>query len=164
MANSNKHVNEPLRHKYLNENPECELCPVLRRGGAVVVHFGQEGPNGRIAKVGPRNNVATEVDHIFGGTLRHDLWSNFMAVCRSCHEWKHEVLSIGRVVELYVKWRKFEWNVEELNVACRQSVEAWIERQDFLGPDYESRQYDPKFMRWVEGLRGEILQVKGDGK
>lgn len=144
MANSNKHVNEPLRRQYAIENAYCELWPLLYRHNVVVE---SQTALGKVpAQYLEGKQYATETHHIFTNP-RLDAVTNLIRLCGASHRWCHKHLDASRVCCLYVKWRKGELDVPEIDELRRRPLVGWLELLAFEGE-----------LAWVEPLRVELLK------
>lgn len=119
-TNSRPHEDVELRRRYMEENPECELTPILMGCGLASwgVHSKAWGDVG-FAILDP--------NHIFSMGSRPDVWSNLIALCRPVHDWFHANLVEGRICCLWRKVFNPRFDVAEISEAAGQSVLGWLE-------------------------------------
>lgn len=97
---------EMLRRMYKEANLDCEYC---------------------LAIVG-KNTDAHELEHIWQQAGKKiDLISNYMSTCRECHAWKHANSVYGRVVAMYWKLEKGEFDASAMRLAVGKDALGWIE-------------------------------------
>lgn len=145
MANSNRHVNEPLRHKYADSHHECELWPILREHNVRLYMplWGQIVPAGACY----RTVAAAHTHHIFTNP-RWDLVTNIIRLSAVVHSWCHEHLDESRVLCLYVKWQKGELDVAKLDEIRRASTLGFVELATFADE-----------FAWIEPYRVKLLKA-----
>ena len=117
----------PLRHSYLEANWTCEFhlaCPE---------RFGRKKPD------------AVEVHHIFSVRQRPDLLTNVMATCRDCHELAERQKTEFRLLAIWWKAKKGEFDPAEFHQASGYYVEGWVLSH---APEED----------WALPFRGELLR------
>ena len=114
MANKTslgRYRNAELISEYWSENGQrCEVWPLLPERDRVDVE--------RLRKTNTKRSL--ELHHILGDQhYKVDNWSNVIIICPVIHRaWGHSKNPVElRVVCLYAKFRKAEFDVQELNVA-----------------------------------------------
>jgi hypothetical protein len=150
MANSNKHRNPDLVQKYRDENiASCEIACELG------IDFST-----RKTSFWPRCVLripAHDLHHIWGGSLRHDLWSNFCCIHKTPHILVHDghkgqarYIRLLSMLAKAVKANRLgdcrEFSLQELDKARGCSVAAWVE-----GFECESQ------WSWVRPYRDELM-------
>lgn len=130
-TNSRKWENLELRFQYMQENPACELAPYL------IKHV----PGLR------KQETATDPHHLVGGNGRRwDLRTNLLAVCRPVHRWCHDHLQDSRVLGIWLKVRKGEFDRDEFRTASGKNVEGFL---DIARPDLPAIEVLRKELIWV---------------
>lgn len=99
-TNSRPHEDAELRHKYLNDNPLCELC---------------------------KHNDSIEPHHICAGRPKVDAISNLIATCRGCHDEAQPDPVISKLRCWEIKLAKDEFIEAEVDLALRMRVRGWLD-------------------------------------
>ena len=91
----------------MEDNPDCE--------------FGKWFPSS--FNRGP----ACDPHHLWGGTSgRDDTITNLIALSREAHDWCHTYPTEGRVIGLWVKYKKMELNEDEFKAASGKTIAGWL--------------------------------------
>lgn len=110
---SRKHGAPAVVATYLKDNPTCEVSSFLRE----VLGFRGTWSLGTI-----------DPHHLVGGSGRTDVASNLLTVRRDAHGWIEGSPVDGRIVCVWVKWKKNELDVSSYSELFGQSLAAWLSR------------------------------------
>jgi hypothetical protein len=114
---------EGLRKKYRQNNPTCELRPVMIAAG---YDFARKWPI-----------AAAAVHHIAHAGGRWDRTTNFIALSNEAHLWCHENSDPGKVFCFFVKARKGELSAGELRPIVGREFGLWLgQRVNGLGSTF----------------------------
>jgi hypothetical protein len=105
-TNSRPAENRAVRRQYMASHPLCELH-VWFTG-----HFS--------------DGYAHDPHHICSTGGRWDLVSNLLAVSRRAHTWIEENKTDGRVLAIWIKLEKQEFNAAEFNRCSGMFVQGWL--------------------------------------
>lgn len=106
-TNRRVYENLPLRRDYRENNPWCELSPLLKLG---------------------RHVPMAHIHHICGGRLgRWDLLTNLLSVSAEAHDWAEKHKTDGRILALYVKMQKGELDQQEFHKVTGLYLEGWLD-------------------------------------
>ena len=117
-TNSRPSEDRALRDSYREANPDCEFRKWIPELSGFPVR-------------------ASEVNHIFSVGRRPDLLSNLINLsARAHHQFFHEHLIDGRVISLFIKWKKGELDEAEIKQAsgkfiagilCADATIDWVQ-------------------------------------
>ncbi len=113
VSPSRKSGNPSAVAAYLKENATCEVSEFLRTVLGVV---------------GTWSLGTIDPHHLVGGSGRKDVASNLLAVSRDAHGWVESNPVDGRIVCVWVKWKKRELDVASYSQLFNQSLAAWLAR------------------------------------
>lgn len=122
-TNSRKLKDPVLVDQYRDGNPGCEF------------HQFPGIPGGRHGE---------EINHIFSCRRRPDLLSNLIHLSAAAHRWFHEYPIDGRIMSLYVKWKKSELDDAEIKQASGMHIAGYLSSK-------------PATLAWVEPYRIELM-------
>lgn len=107
-----------FRRSYMQENQWCEMSAWL------VANLKGEA-NGLMVR-----EAASDPHHLIGGNGRRwDVRTNLLAVCRRVHLWCHAHLVDSRVLGVWLKVRKDEFDADEFRKVSGKFVTGWLEMQ-----------------------------------
>jgi len=127
-TNSRKYENPALVEQYRIDNPLCEF----RKWIPELYEMPKE---------------AQEINHIFSLRMRPDLHSNIIHLSsRAHHQFFHAFPTSGRILSIWVKWKKSEIDEEEFKFASGMYLPGWLAAKV---PDKD----------WVERYRSELMEA-----
>jgi len=110
QKNSHKERDELLREEYRKKNFRCELRSLLLQKFGVVCDTGK-----------------IDVHHIFGGRKgRCDLTTNLICLSREAHDWCHRNVVDGRVLCMWIKITKGEFDLKEFKIVSGMNAYGWL--------------------------------------
>jgi len=104
-----------FRYAYMQENPWCEMSSWL------VTNL-----RGEIGGLMMRE-AATDPHHLIGGNGRRwDVRTNLLSVCRPVHLWCHAHLVDSRILGVWLKAGKGEFDVNEFRKVSGKYLAGWL--------------------------------------
>ena len=100
------------RETYRMSNFACETCRPLLKLGVLISRHLQNG---------------IQIHHIYGSTFgRKELLTNWICVCPGCHHFCHEFPREGRIICVWVKLKKHEFDPAEYHSCTGQYAEGTL--------------------------------------
>ncbi len=101
-----------LQQHYRDQNEVCELTPWLKRYFPSACNV---------------NDYSLDLHHINAGHgKRYDLWTNFIRVSRTVHDWIPMAFPEGTILCLWKKLTKNELDLSEWKTCNGMHLEGWL--------------------------------------